>query len=120
MSFLALVKQAEAQRRARKGIPPSDAIDAVNAVSSWPPGAVSSPIDAIAAYRVALHEFWRLVTLGHNVDAETATRAVNEVTQLIDLVGEPAATELRHRLEAEWHRDTGRCARCGGSGERHT
>lgn len=119
MSFLELAKQAEARLRAARGTTPGYAINAVDAVSSGPPGVVSSPVDPVAAYRAALHEYWRLVALGPGVDRGTAIRAVNEVVRLVDDVGEPAATELRHPLETEWHRETGRCPRCGESGERH-
>jgi hypothetical protein len=123
MSFLALAKQAEAQLRAANGTTPSDAIDAVNAVSSRPPAVVSSSaisVAGVATYQAALHAFWRLVALGPAVDRETAIGVAAKVAQLIDVVGEPVATEMRHRLEAEWHRNTGRCARCGARGERHT
>lgn len=123
MSFLALAKQAEAQLRAANGTAPSDTIDAVNALSSRPPGAVASSATGgagVATYQAALHDFWRLVALGPAVDRETAIAAAAKVTRFIDVVGEPAATELRHRWEAEWYRETGRCPRCGERGERHT
>jgi len=123
MSFLALAKQAEARLRAANGMAPSDAVDAVNAVSSRPPGVVSSSASGVAdvaTYQAALHDFWQLMALGLTVDRETAIGAAVKVTRLIDVVGEPEATELRHRWEAEWHRETGRCPRCGERGERHT
>lgn len=120
MSFLALFKQAEAQRRAAHGTAPSDAINAVNAESNRASVVVSSSVTEVATYEAALHDFWRLVMLGPGVDWDTATRAADEVTRLIDVVGEPAATDLRHRWEAEWYRETGRCPQCGETGERHT
>jgi hypothetical protein len=123
MSFLALAKQAEAQLRAANGTAPSDAIDAVDAVNSRPPGVVpssASGLAGVAMYQAALHDFWRLVALGPGVERETAIGAAAKVTRLIDVVGEPAATDLRHRAEAEWYRETGRCPRCGERGERHT
>jgi hypothetical protein len=121
MSFLALVKQAEAQLRAATGTAPSDAIDARNAVSSRPPAVVSSASGvAVVAYAAALQDLCRLVALGPAVDREAAIGAAAKVTRLIDVIGELAATELRHRAEAEWHCETGRCPRCGERGERHT
>jgi hypothetical protein len=123
MSFLELAKQAEAQLRAANGAAPNDALDAVNAVSSRTPGLVpssASGLEGLAMYQAALHDLWRLVASGQAVDRETAIDAAAKVTRFIDVVGEPAATELRHRWEAEWYRQTGRCPRCGDSGERHT
>jgi hypothetical protein len=120
VSFLELAKQAEARLRAQRGGRRDDAINAVDAVNRRPRDVASAPVDVFAAYRAALHEFWRLVALAPAVDPATAIRTLDKVARLIDVVGEPVATELRHRLEAEWHRDTGRCARCGDSGERHT
>jgi Isocitrate/isopropylmalate dehydrogenase len=39
--------------------------------------------------------------------------AYNDVVQLIDEVGEPTATLLRHKLEDQCAEETGRCPRCG-------
>jgi hypothetical protein len=120
MSFLELAKQADARLRTAKGAAPPYAVNAVNAVSGGLHGVVPPPVDNVTAYCAAMREFWRLVALGPAVDRGTAIKALNEVIRLVAEVGEPTATELRHRLEAEWHREAGRCARCGESGERHT
>jgi len=72
--------------------------------------------DHVLAYRVALREWWRLVALGPEVDRQTALMTHDEVIRLIDEIGEPPATGLRWKWEAEWTRETGRCPRCG---ERH-
>jgi hypothetical protein len=70
-------------------------------------------------YRTALRWFWRLTAAGAEADRVAAGVAYNEVVRLFDEVGEPVATMLRHRLEGEWHAETGSCPRCGARGERH-
>jgi hypothetical protein len=57
--------------------------------------------------------------MGEDVPPEIARKAVDLVLKLEDEIGEPRATELRHQWEAEYHRETGRCPRCGEGGERH-
>ena len=73
----------------------------------------------IEAFKIALREAWRLMAEGPDADPEACRRALNEVFKLEDDVGEPRATELRHAWEAAWHRDAGRCPRCGELGDRH-
>jgi hypothetical protein len=72
----------------------------------------------VDAYRDALRECWRLMALGPDADAAACHRAMNELFKLEDEVGEPRASELRRQWEIEWHRETGRCPRCGEVGER--
>lgn len=73
----------------------------------------------ILDYRASLLEFWRLNAAGPEVTQAVAVAAYNEVVRLIDEVGEPTASTLRHQWEREWHQKTGRCPRCGELGERH-
>lgn len=78
-----------------------------------PPVPVVPQPDRVRAYRAALREWWRLMGLGPDVDRQTATVTYDKVIRLIDEVGEPLATRVRHKWEAEWTRETGRCPRCG-------
>lgn len=73
--------------------------------------------ERITAYRAALWEFWRINAAGAAVPRTTAMATYNMVIKLMDEVGEPTASTLRHRWEREWHQETGRCPRCGERGE---
>jgi hypothetical protein len=70
-------------------------------------------------YREALRLFWRLNAAEAEVSPAAAMQAHNEVIKLTDEIGEPRATILRHRWEAEWYAEAGVCPRCGERGERH-
>ncbi|MBI2218951.1 MAG: hypothetical protein HYU51_16825 [Candidatus Rokubacteria bacterium] len=111
MSYLDLAKQAEARLRAARETSPGYDINDITTERL-------GPLAHVESYRATLREFWRLVALPA-VDPEAAIATHNEVIRLIDEVGEPRATRLRDRWEGEWHRETGRCPRCGERGERH-
>lgn len=71
---------------------------------------------ARVAYREALCQVWSLMAAGERADPTVCVAALDELARRLDDVGEPVATELRHRWEREWWTQTGRCRRCGEPG----
>lgn len=71
------------------------------------------------AYREALRRFWTLAADGECAHPAASQEALDELARRLDDVGEPAATEHRRRWENEWHRESGKCPRCGETGPRH-
>lgn len=79
----------------------------------------SSRPAVVADYREALLAFWQANASDTEITPKVASAIYNDVVKAIDEVGEPLATTLRHRWEAEWHAERGVCPRCGEPGERH-
>jgi hypothetical protein len=115
MTYLALAKQTEARlRSARQNQPPHEKNESTKEVAPDLPERRH-----IDAYRAALRECWRLLSLGPDADPATADRVRGEVFRLEDEVGEPRASQLRHVWAVEWHRETRQCPGCGEPGETH-
>jgi hypothetical protein len=74
----------------------------------------------VDAFKGALLRFWHLMADKADVPEDVAANLVDLIFKLEDEVGEPRASLLRQRWEIEYHRETGRCPRCGETGERHT
>jgi hypothetical protein len=115
MSYLEMLKQAEARLWAARQRRAGDERDEITK-EVFPSLPEPRHLDA---YRAALREFWHLMARSSGIDATTAARIRDEVVRFEDEVGEPRAMELRHQWEADWHRETGRCPRCGEPGKYH-
>jgi hypothetical protein len=74
---------------------------------------------AVLGYRDALRAVWEMTATGADADPDQCRPALDEVVRFIDDVGEPQATRPRHGWERDWHRETGRCPRCGEPGDLH-
>jgi ribosomal protein S20 len=97
--YLALARRAQARYRAEQE---------------------AARLGPVADYRGALRTFWRLTAAaGDETDRAEAVSAYNVVIKLIDEIGEPLATTLRHRFEVQWFEETGCCPRCGVRGTTH-
>ena len=73
----------------------------------------------LAAYRDALHHFWKFTAQGADADHSAVRHAYQEIIRLIDEVGEPRATELRRQWARAWHAEHGICPTCGERGPYH-
>lgn len=74
---------------------------------------------ARVAYREALRRVWSLMAAGDRADPGACVAALDELARRLDDVGEPLATTLRPRWERAWWAETGRCPKCGETGEYH-
>lgn len=88
-----------------KGTPPRPSVPALGA-----------PLDA---YRDALHRWWSLTAQGAAADPAETMSVYQAIVRLLDDVGEPRATGLRHQWAAEWYAECGICPTCGERGPYH-
>jgi len=72
-----------------------------------------------ADYRQAILCWFELTTQGPAVHQAEVDRVHQEILRLIDDVGQPRATSLRHQWARAWHRETGVCPYCGERGVYH-
>lgn len=79
-----------------------------------PPCAAAPTTPVRLGYRAALRRCWTLMAHGDAAEPPDASQVRDELVRLIDEVGEPAATELRHRLAHAWWREQRTCPMCGG------
>lgn len=86
------------------------------------PGRASATPDQAgteAVYRQTLQRWFELTAQGPVAHQAEVDRVHQEILRLIDDVGQPRATSLRHQWAREWWQETGVCPYCGDRGPYH-